>query len=306
MKGFQHTRQNRSFFHSLLRLVNLFFCCIHTFGYNRLSWTTCILLFWISTIIINHTICIFLLRVNIAYDNWPLSLLNHLGMFDHDYMENIYLDNFVNGKKMNKRLKKSLCPKRLTIGIICYKVINNRHYLSSFYCCHIFPIRHHIIVIGTLIVPKIWFLSHINRRCNLIDPVSKRTIMTRTKIDNNKGIFPYFGRNFWDDCGHDHDELPLVDLAMHLPPRHLQDITCQKCVLICLEFILCLIEIAFPRPLLPNLDPLLYKNSKFRVKHKVSRNFGHEAAKFIQLSHAQRAFSINSMCISNFLECYVS
>ena len=38
------------------------------------------------------------------------------------------------------------------------------------------------------------------------------------KVDINKVIYPDFGRNFLGGCRDDHDELPLVDPSMKVPP----------------------------------------------------------------------------------------
>ena len=76
-------------------------------------------------------------------------------------------------------------------------------------------------------------------------------------VDSNKAIYPEFGKNILDVCKDDHDEIPLVDISMDLPPHKLQEMTCIKLVLICLEFIMHLIESACPSLLLPKLDYLL-------------------------------------------------
>ena len=39
-----------------------------------------------------------------------------------------------------------------------------------------------------------------------------------TKVDSNKGIFRYFGRNVLDVSRYDNDDLPLVDMYKNLPP----------------------------------------------------------------------------------------
>ena len=80
------------------------------------------------------------------------------------------------------------------------------------------------------------------------------------KVDRNKGIYPYFGRNVLDGYRDDHDDLPLVDPSMKLPPCQLQELNCLSLVLLCLEFIIRLIESTRTSLLLTNLDPLLCKN----------------------------------------------
>ena len=140
------------------------------------------------------------------------------------------------------------------------KATNNIHYLSSTYYCHIFPKRRHGIIIITLVVPKICCLSCLNSWRNILDPVRKIKAVMRMKVDSNKGICPYFGRNFLDEYGYDHDELPLVDPSMNLPPCQLQELPCLSLVLLRLEFIIRLIESTCTSLLLTNLDPLLYKS----------------------------------------------
>ena len=82
------------------------------------------------------------------------------------------------------------------------------------------------------------------------------------KVDRNKGICTDFCRNVLDCCRDDRDDIPLGDPAMNLPPRHLQDLPCLSLVLICLEFIIKLIESACLSLLLPNIDPHLCKKSR--------------------------------------------
>ena len=143
---------------------------------------------------------------------------------------------------------------------LCGKAINNRHHLSSFYYCRIFLKRQYGIIIRPLVVPKICFLSCLNSWRNILDPVRKRQTVMRMKVDSNKVICPYFGRKFLDVCRDNNDELPLVDTAMNLPPRHLQELPCLSLVLICLELNICLIASACTSLLLPKLYPLLCKN----------------------------------------------
>ena len=84
----------------------------------------------------------------------------------------------------------------------------------------------------------------------------------RMKVNSNKGICPDFSRNVLDVCRYDHDELQLVYLSMKLPPCQLQEMTCLSLVLLCLEFIIVLIEIDCPRFLFPNPYPLPWKISE--------------------------------------------
>ena len=81
-------------------------------------------------------------------------------------------------------------------------------------------------------------------------------------IDIKKGICPDFGRIFLDGCRDYQYELPLVDPYMNFTPYQLQDLPCYILVLICLGFIIHLIESACTSLLLTNLDPLLCKNFK--------------------------------------------
>ena len=55
-----------------------------------------------SSIIINYTILICLLRVDIFRENQHLPPLRHFNMFTFDLMGNLDLRNFVKGAKMNK------------------------------------------------------------------------------------------------------------------------------------------------------------------------------------------------------------
>ena len=139
------------------------------------------------------------------------------------------------------------------------KAINNIHYLSCFYYCHIFPNRRHGIIIRTLVVPKIFCLSRLNSWRNILDPARKIQAVMRMKDDRNKGMCPEFGKNILDSCRDDHDDLPLVDLSMNLPLCQLQELPCLILVLICLEFIIRLIESAYTSLLLINFDPLICK-----------------------------------------------
>ena len=142
------------------------------------------------------------------------------------------------------------------------EAINNRHYLSLFYFCHIFPQRRHGIIIRPLVVPKICCVSRLDSWRNILDPVSQRQMVMRMKVESNKGISPDFVRNVLNDCKDDCDYISLGYLDMNLPPRHLQDLPCLSLILIFLEFIIRFIEISCPRILLHNLDTLLYKNCK--------------------------------------------
>ena len=158
------------------------------------------------------------------------------------------------------RDKTFFCPRRLTMRSLHGKAINSIHYFSSFYYFHIFPNRRHAIIIRTLLVTKICCLSPLNIWHNLLDPSNKRQALNRMKVDSNKRICPDFGRNVLYGCRDNNDELPLVDLPMNLLPCQLQESPCLSLVLICLEFIIHLIERYFTSLLLTNLDPLLYKN----------------------------------------------
>ena len=129
---------------------------------------------------------------------------------------------------------------RLTMRSLCGKVINNIHYLSYFYYCHIFPnIRHGIII--TFVVPKICCLSHPNSWRNLLDTSRKIQVVKRMKVDSYKVICPDFGRNIFDVFRDYHDYMPLVDLSVNLLPCQLQELPCLSLVLIILEFIIRLI-----------------------------------------------------------------
>ena len=143
------------------------------------------------------------------------------------------------------------------------KVIDNIHYLYSFYYCRVFTNRRHHIIIRTLVVPKILCLSRPNSWRNLLGPSKKRQAVMRMKVDSNKGICPDFGRNVLDGFRDDNDELPLVDPSMNLPLCQLQEMPFLSLVLICLEFIIRLIESACTSLLLNNLYPILCK--KFEV-----------------------------------------
>ena len=79
----------------------------------------------------------------------------------------------------------------------------------------------------------------------------------RMKFDSNKVIYTDFINNVLDGCRDDHDEMQLVYLSMNLPLCQLQKLTCLILVLICLEFIIRLIESACPSLFFPNPDPLL-------------------------------------------------
>ena len=79
------------------------------------------------------------------------------------------------------------------------------------------------------------------------------------KFNRNKGICPDLIRIVLDDCIYDYDDLPLFYLEMNLPPCQLQDLTCLSLFLLCLEFIIRLIESAFTSLLITNPDALLHK-----------------------------------------------
>ena len=90
----------------------------------------------------------------------------------------------------------------------------------------------------------------------------KRHVVIRMKVYSNKGICPDFSRNFLYCCKDDHDELTLVYPSMNLLPCQLQDMPSLSLILLCLEFILGLIESACPSLLLPNPDSLLCKKNE--------------------------------------------
>ena len=77
------------------------------------------------------------------------------------------------------------------------------------------------------------------------------------KVDSNKVICPEFGRNVLNGCRYDHDKLPLIDPSMNILMCQLQEIHCVRLVLICLEFIILLIESDCTSLLLTNIDLLL-------------------------------------------------
>ena len=154
------------------------------------------------------------------------------------------------------RDKKILLPQRLIMKSLCGKSINNIHYLYSFYYCLIFPHRRHGIIIRALVVPRICCLYHLNIWINLLDPVRKIHTVLRITVGGNKGICPDVGRNVLDVCRDYCDKLLQVDTDMNFPPRHLKELPCIILVLLCLEFIIKLVESACPGLLFPNLDPL--------------------------------------------------
>ena len=81
------------------------------------------------------------------------------------------------------------------------------------------------------------------------------------KVDRKKGICPDFGSNNLDGCIYNYDNLPLGDVSMNIPLHHIQELPCLILVLIRLEFIMCLIESAFPSLVLHNLDHFLCKTN---------------------------------------------
>ena len=125
--------------------------------------------------------------------------------------------------------------------IIRGKAINNIHYLSYFYYYHLITNRWHGIIIRTLEVPKICCLSRLNIWRNLLDPARKRQAVMKMKVDINKVICSGFSGNIWYVCKNGHDDLPLVDPSMNLPPCQIHDLPFLNLVLICLEFIIRLI-----------------------------------------------------------------
>ena len=138
------------------------------------------------------------------------------------------------------------------------KAINNIYYLSSFYYCNLFPNIWNGIIIITLVVPKICCISRLNSWHNIIDPDRKRKAVMRMKVYINKGICSKFVRNVLYGCRDDHDDLPLVDQSIKLPPWKLQKMPCLRLVLLCLEFIIYLIESTCTSLILINLDTLLW------------------------------------------------
>ena len=83
----------------------------------------------------------------------------------------------------------------------------------------------------------------------------------RIKVDINKGIFLYFGRNVLYGCRENQYDLTLGDQAMNIKSHHIQDLPCMSLVLLFPECIIRLIKSACTSILLPNLDPILYKNN---------------------------------------------
>ena len=65
-----------------------------------------------------------------------------------------------------------------------------------------------------------------------------------------------------DGCRYDHDDMSLVDPSMNLLLCQLQELPCLSLVLICLGFIMRLIESTCPSLYLTNLDLLLYKRTE--------------------------------------------
>ena len=63
---------------------------------------------------------------------------------------------------------------------------------------------------------KIILLSWIHSKCKILEPVSKRQTMERTKVERKKGICPEFGRNYLDEYEDDHDDMTLVDMVIRL------------------------------------------------------------------------------------------
>ena len=172
-----------------------------------------------------------------------------------------YLDlgYFGQDKKIEWETKKIFFPWRLTRRSLLNKATNNTHYLSLNRYIQIFPNRWHGIIIWTLMVSEICCLSCLNSWWNIIDPVRKSHAVMRMKVKRNKGICPEFSRNALDGCRDDHDELTLVYPVRNLPQCQLQELPCLSLVLLCLEFIIGLIESDCPSLFLPNPDPLLRK-----------------------------------------------
>ena len=248
MRMFQHVGQNRRIFHSLLHILHLFY---NTCPYK----TTPILFIRNSIIMINIIILRCFLGVKNIHRNQPSSPFNHLRMFLCYYMAYLDIGYFVNRKFWWE--KKIFCPWRLTRKSFLDKAINNTHCLSSNRYRYIFPKIWHVIIIWTLTVSKICCIYHLNIRWKKINPVRKIHVVMRIKVNSNKLIFPDFSRDVFDGCINYHDELPMVYHSINIPPWKLQELPCLSLVLICLEFIIGLIESAFPSLLLPKSDPLL-------------------------------------------------
>ena len=66
-------------------------------------------------------------------------------------------------------------------------------------------------------------------------------------------VNPRLRGNVLYGCRDDHDELPLGYPSMNLPPCQIQELPCLSLVLLCLEFIIGLIESACPSPSFPTL-----------------------------------------------------
>ena len=77
------------------------------------------------------------------------------------------------------------------------------------------------------------------------------------KVDRNKEIYPDSGRNDLNGCTDDNDDIPLVDMAINLPPCQIQDLPYHNSVLLQVEFIMLLIGIVYASLLLPKVDHLL-------------------------------------------------
>ena len=107
--------------------------------------STPILFLQSSTIMINGSILILLLRVKNIHINQPLPPLNHLRMFL--CYHTVYLDHgyFVKRKKMRDTF--FFCPWRFTRRILLEKATNNSHYVYSNRYINIFPNRWHGIII---------------------------------------------------------------------------------------------------------------------------------------------------------------
>ena len=129
-RGFEHTGQKRSVFHSLIRLLHILcFWCIHTCAHTRLSQTTTILFIKSGTTIINHTILSWLVRVKNVHGNQLSPPLNHLWILACEHVEFFILRVWPRKKETNEIQNILLHPGRLTIRSLREKAINNRHYL---------------------------------------------------------------------------------------------------------------------------------------------------------------------------------
>ena len=87
------------------------------------------------------------------------------------------------------------------------------------------------------------------------------------KVDSHEGICPEFDRNVLYVCRDDHDDMPLVDLSMNLPPGQIQELPCLSLVLLPMEFIIRLIESACTSFIRTKLYLLLNKHEGISDMH---------------------------------------